>query len=423
MTPRGDYRFRPQKGTGRYVSYGRRQSYDDGGRGGSKQVWEWFEENYNAADEKKVWLMNQGDDTCYNLIRCSTNRFGIEDIAVTSVCDLDTRAKRLVEKKLTSNDWKEYWTHLVEGYERVRGEIQKRDEEDRSRNSERWEAEAQARRAERIVIYDNDVSTALRTVDLSAGSLKSEFTDAFKLHERVDDDEGDWLDDPVAGHMTGHGFGDEIKQRSSVKLQITLSLDCSNSMYYNTIHKAAANAFREIGLSMRALKSEFHDDLFIGFFLYSQDDWRDGRGKRVIRLIGKSESDTKDVFGELWNFRQSEIEGWYGQGGVFSGEDTFVAPLFEKIDEWERKESDSGAIKLDLIITDAVLEHKGDIVEASIIQDNRDGALQTVFLNLMPEGDWVMSSLPRHCTQYHVDVENLSGALRNLIMDFVQIQL
>jgi hypothetical protein len=417
MAPHGDYHHKESAGSGYRFRGSRSYEYDDEGRGGSKSLWEWFEQGFTDNDEKKVWLMNQDDDTCYRLIKGSTYRFGIEDIATINNPDLDTRARRLVMKKLSKGDWDEYWKHLVDGYERQRGELEKRWQERHDAQQEEYEAERVARMAVLAKIRDEDVAQTTKTVELSAGALRAEFSDVFTLHERSGADEGDWIDDVVEGTTTGHGFGYEQRENSSVKLQITLSLDMSNSMYYNRINTKAMTAFYEIGQTLRALQSEFPNDLFAAFFEFSLDSYNNGRGKAVRQLTG----DDPD-FGPFKEYRPSEVASVYGNGR-FDGEDTWISPLLENIEKWEADASDSGAIKLDLVITDAVLEHVGDIKDGSIIQDRRDGSLQTVLLNLMPETEWGEVSLPRHCYQYHVDADNLSGALRNMIMEFVNVQL
>lgn len=421
MAPHSDYVYKPQKGSGLRVSYARTYEYNDEGRGKSLELWTWFEAHFQTADEKKVWLMNQDDLTCYGLIQGSTFRYGIEDIATINSADLDTRARRLVSKTLSLADWNEYWQHLVDGYNRRRGEIEQQAEDNREKSDQEWEAMRQARLAKRLIVEDNDRQTMTKTVELSAGSLHAEFSEAFRLKERTDGDEGDWMDDAVSAYSTGHGWGTEERQTASVKLQITLSLDKSNSMYYNHIHTQAMQAFFEIGETLRSLHAEYPNDLFVGFFEFSLDDYRNGRGKMAKQLTDETYADHPD-FGALYPYRPSKIAEVYGQGD-FQGEDTWISPLFSKIEEWENEASDTGAIRLDLVITDAVLEHKTDIIEASTIQDRRDGALQSVLLNLMPETEWLASTLPRHTYQYHVDAGNLSATLRSLISEFVSVHL
>jgi hypothetical protein len=321
-------------------------------------------------------------------------------------------------------DWDEYWHHLIDGYNRRRGDLEQRAKEKSDAQESDWEASRNAAMAKKLKIEEDDRLATNKVTELSAGALRAEFTEAFRLKERTDGDDGEWLDDAPQGYMTGRGWGTEERQTASVKLQITLSLDKSNSMYYNRIHTNAMTAFYEIGESLRALHSEYPNDLFVGFFEFSLDEYHAGRGKRVDQLTDEDygAKDHPD-FGALYNYRPSEVVDTYGQGG-FIGEDTYIYPLLESIEKWETSgASDVGAIRLDLVITDAVLEHESDIKAASAIQDRRDGALQTILLNLMPETEWLATSLPRHCFQYHVDADNLASTLRALISEFVSIHL
>jgi len=119
---------------------------------------------------------------------------------------------------------------------------------------------------------------------------------------------------------------------------------------------------------------------------------------------------------ERWN------RGW-GDNSPFTGEDTWISPLFEEIEKWENRYSDPGAARLDIIITDAVLEHEKDIREASRIQEHRNGNLQTVLLNFLPMDDWGDGSIPKRCTQYSANAENIGGMLRQIVQDFISTQL
>ena len=56
-------------------------TYDDEGRGESKDVWEWFEENFNANPTLE-WLLSWTDMKYYQVLKASTFRYGLLDIAV-----------------------------------------------------------------------------------------------------------------------------------------------------------------------------------------------------------------------------------------------------------------------------------------------------------------------------------------------------
>jgi hypothetical protein len=165
------------------------------------------------------------------------------------------------------------------------------------------------------------------------------------------------------------------------------------------------------------LKRELEGNLFTAYFTFSEDSWN-GKGKQVRDMkFGEG-----DEFNNFNHFRPSEVKGWYGHG-PYDGTDTFITPLFERIEKWEAAESDPGAIKLDIILTDAVLEHASDIREAAVVMERRDGALQAILLNFMPEGQWHDATLPRRCVQYPANKDNIDGMLRNLLSEFVAIQL
>jgi hypothetical protein len=274
--------------------------------------------------------------------------------------------------------------------------------------------------AEKIQREENDRLLVHDVIDITAGLLESELHQVMVPHDRVGD-HGDWIDDVVSAYTDGTGFGYEEDKAKGIKLQITLSLDLSNSMYYNGVHAKAAAAFRDLGMSLKALKCTYADDLHVAFFTFSEDLYN-GRGKGVRRLEIPEYRKVSEYFGEFEDYRPSVIESWHGNG-IFDGTDTWLAPLFSNIEKWENKHSDSGAVRLDLVITDAVIEHKKDLTLSDEIQERRNGVLQTVFLNFSKPEDSINSSLPKRCFQLHVDCDNIAGILRNVLSEFVGANL
>lgn len=399
--------------------------YDDEGRGESKDIWEWFK-SYFEADPTLDHLLAIDELRCYQLIKNSTDRHGLMDIAFYwtpgwKAPDQDTRAHRLVlHYHLTEDNWKTFHEHLVKNYDAHKETIKKEEHE----RAERWDGEHAAYQsrmeAERIQRDEQDKLAIHEIVEITAGTLSSELNQVFISTDKVGN-EGDWIEEMVDTYQDGSGFGYEADKATGIKLQITLSLDLSNSMYYNGVHREAAGAFRDLGMSLKALKSAYQDDLYVAFFTFSEDEW-EGKGKRVVRLEIPQTTEDKTYFQPFTDYRPSVINGWYKEG-VFGGTDTWMAPLFEKIEKWEKAASDPGAVKLDIVITDAVLEHKKDLKESDVIQERRDGSLQTVFLNFLSAEESINSSLPKRCYQVHVDKDNVAGTLRNVISEFVGAHL
>jgi len=336
----------------------------------------------------------------------------------------DSRMARLVKKHCGDDVWLKFSKHITEAFARVQECIDKEQKE----RSDKWKAKVAARRkvreAEQLKLRIEETSKIREQIEMVAGCLRSDFAEVFKWSERYGLREGDWLDDPVAAYAMGHGFGEEVKERSGVKLQVTVSIDLSNSMYYNNVHESSLEAFRTIYMMLEDMQKEHPGDLFIAAFSYSKGD--DGRGATRVqnRTWYGDERELKDEYdlGAMERWRKGS--GHYGGSGVsFSGEDTWMYPLFQEIEKWENEESDSGAVRLDIVITDAVLEHPKDIRESSVIQERRNGALQTVLLNLMPEEEWINSTLPLRCVQYPANRDNLGGLLRNILAEFVSVYM
>jgi hypothetical protein len=434
--PNGDVRYR--SGRGGYGG-GSSYSYDDEGRGSSKSAWEWFESNYTASGLADSWLMSLSDDQCYYLLKHSTMRFNLEDIAnvydpdqyeperwLMYVQASDSRARRMIKAKSPRKDgiWVEFYTHLVKGYinkKLVLEQVQrKRDEE----YNQRWEKERKAREAEVAKLNREAADTVNKNVELVTGAIASDFATAFDVFELSGRDAGDYLDDVVDGYTTGYGFSEEVRRPGGVKLQITLTLDCTNSMYYNGVHMDAAIAFRDMGLTLKQLHAEHPNDLYVAFFKFGLNQGSEDSeiGKRAERLrLSPYYDPEKDAENGLALAEFSEFHPRYlGSGNsIFSGEDTWIYPLFEQIERWEKEESEPGCARLDIVLTDAVLEHPSDIRKADEIQERRNGNLQTVMLNFMRENEWSDGTLPKRCVQYPANRDTLPGLLRQIISEFI----
>jgi len=452
---------------GRRGGSGSYRYYDDEGRGNSKYYWEEFESWFKHSDYSQDWLM--GGDTkgvdptiarlftagnlnrlfneqsksllihglydgrLYAYVQSMRARFNVHDWAWQKFeddDDNDGRVRRLVIEKLGLEVWKDFqkrahnvWLHIQDERKEAEAERAEQDAENRS-----------VFEAERIERLTSQVTEIQKGTALIAGAIRSDFDTAFSMEETQGQLEGDWLDDPVAGVTSGYGFGEEVRRPSGIQLQVTVSLDMSNSMYYNNVHEAAGIAYRDIYLALEQIKSEHPDDLHICSFIFAKDgyedkdrgrvaqnltigwDWgfnADGKYVKILNTIKSSESD----LGAVESFRDG------GSSYHFSGEDTWFYPLFEEIEKWENEHSVSGAVRLDIVITDAVIEHPSDIRRSDAIQARRDGNLQTVMLNLLPEDEWVNSDLPLNCVQYAITPESIAGVLRNLLTEFVSVYL
>ena len=431
---RGDIQYRRSRSTGGGSSY----DYDDEGRGTSKTLFEEFSRLFEASGYSEDWLLNiRGaenvqdmaiglyDARLYHYIHNMTWRYNIHDWAFNKFEDPsnnDGRVRRLVIKKCGVPTWLLFQEHAHRIWERQR----ELDEQVSADRSERHEHEMAAHKAKRIKRQTDEVVSVKKAAQLISGALQADFQHAFSSEEVYDLREGDWLDDPVMGYATGYGFAEEVRKPSGIKLQITVSIDMSNSMYYNKVDKVAAIAFRDLYLALEQLKDEHPNDLFICAFTFSKNGYSENnKGRNVNNLTinkwyGKDPEirhSTEESLGAVRMF--GEVEGYHS----FDGEDTWFYPLFTKIEEWEDEFSDSGALKLDIILTDAVIEHPTDIRRSDVIQERRDGTLHTVMLNFLPEGEWVNSDLPMKCVQYHADPEDLGGLLRNIISEFVNVYL
>jgi hypothetical protein len=396
------------RGRGGYSGGGGYSYYDDEGRGESRSIWEQFRDGWTAAQFERSWLFNLSDHDCYHIIANTTWRFNVADgprywdrkdaydfKLDDKLTEDDSRVARLVKKQQSDSTWLSFYHHLLDGYEAYNEVLREKRKDQQRRYEEQqreWAEKEAEREAERVKELEAHNAAIAKEVDLVAGAIRADFIQAFDYDISHGQRQGDYLDDVVAGYHSGYGFAEEVREAGGIKLQITVSLDLSNSNYYNHVHKAATEAFRNICLTLEQLKEEHPSDLFAAYFIFASGE----DGKKAGRLGGEDNwslpwnvrSRVNDVPEQvrlpamLDAFRNPDTVGT----SLFNGEDTWVEPLFEQIEKWEHG-NDAGACRLDLVITDAVFEHPTDIRKASVIQERRDGNLQTVFLNLLPEDD------------------------------------
>jgi hypothetical protein len=426
----GDVKHSGGRGWGGGGSY---DYYDDEGRGHSQNIYEQFVSLYAKTTPNLFDPDIMPESFLDRLVSDTRDRYTLEDF-----CDHplwgdggDGRIARLVRKHSGEDNWLKFLDRVREAWD------SRKDREwmmsfynamKRKERNQQWELEAEEARKAQQVKLEQQTEAIRKEVSLTKGALQSDFHQVLTYKETYDQPEGEWLDDPVEMMITGYGWGEEVRRSGGVKIQVTVSLDLSNSMWYNKIHEAAGEAYRNICLALEELKAENQGSLFTAYFTFSQDtsEWsrysyqdlpRLGRlAKRVKASKWDSNRDSEHYLGVMEQFREV---GHY----TFDGTDTWITPLFEEIEKWENEESDPGCARLDLIITDAVLEHPKDIREASVVQERRDGALQTIMLNLMDESEWEDSTLPLRCIQWAADKDNLAGMLRQVLIEFTGLYL
>lgn len=407
----GDYKYSRSRG-----GYGSSYDYDDEGRGHSKNVYDQFIKGFEASGYKEWWLVaGYPNKDLLDLGNNTTTRFNLHDW-----CDWrdgDGRTKRIVETKCGKFAWLAFYARFQE-----------------LKDDERWikanfmpiisranqviyTRERGAREAEKLAKLEEEETQTINDVRMTTGMIQNDLEQVFRWMDRADLLDGDYLESPVAAYMTGYGFGEEYKAKAGITLQLTASLDTSNSLYYNDIAPPALAAFRTLVMSLEQLKLEYPDHLHTAYFKFSGGS--DGKYCRQISGTSGLPSSAARTVTQLMLEEYKDSEAY----SLFRGEDTWMFTLLEKIESWENKYSDPGAVKVDIIISDAVLEHPNDIRWSNLIQERRDGALQTIILNLMPRDKWHDGAVPKRCLQYPAAADNLAGLLRNILAEAVNVYL
>lgn len=253
--------------------------------------------------------------------------------------------------------------------------------------------------------HQEQLAIQTSAVNLMAGYLTTEVASAIKRHERYELYEGEWLEDPVEARLTSRGFAEEYDKPYGIKMMVNLCLDCSNSMKHNGLVIPSMSALKAMWIMLRMVER----DLPQGTLLTNVWYWaRNQDGKTAHQRL-----DASDATDTLEHGIEALSSIW------FDGEDTWIAPLFKYIDQWENNNDAQAYHRLDIIMTDGVLEHPTDIREASEIQMRRNGSLQTVMLNFLPSTEWGNFPVPKRCVQYEANPDNLLPLMRQVFGDWV----
>jgi len=245
---------------------------------------------------------------------------------------------------------------------------------------------------------------------LIGGYVESEIASAIKRRPTYGLQEGDWLEDPVACVTGQYGFAEEKAVSTGIKLQIHICLDISNSMYHNGLHNVAVDAARNLYLALdTASKTLPGNSLQVHLWTWAGGE--DGKGVDHLSTTKHRLWDINNPLGCTANLP----DGSYS----WTGEDTWLYPLLEKLYEWEQQNGDHGAYRLDLIISDGVLDHATDARKGDKIQDDRDGRLQSIVLNFLPFSEWCDYRVPNRCIQYPVDANNLMPMMRQVLGEWL----
>jgi len=252
----------------------------------------------------------------------------------------------------------------------------------------------------------------------TTGYLQSELAASIGWGEVHGLYDGDWIDDPVAAASGQGGFGEEVRATKGIKLQVNICLDVSNSMVYNGLSDVSVAVIRTLYLSLFAASKDLLDDSLI----VNLWTWAGGEDGKHVRLLSTDENywgeyhhpfeDEDDPLGTAVSRLPQYPSRWNGQ-------DTWMYPLMEELESWENTHGDAGAYRLDLIVSDGVMEHPTDVRKCDEIQDRRDGTLQSVVLNFLPMEEWADYSVPNRCVQYPADLDNLFGLIRQILGDWL----
>jgi hypothetical protein len=278
--------------------------------------------------------------------------------------------------------------------------------------------------------------------NIEVGDFLSELATAVRFRMKNGQSQGDWIDEPERMFTDGLIFATQQAVASEVKLQITLSLDTSTSMWMNRLMKHAGPAMLAFDRVIRKAIA----DLPQGSIAYQPFIFHGTARKVPAAFLNSYVGSARKASGEesdstVWPQipTQDQLDAAIKAGDLpegtrrtnfdMSGPDTLIAPLFRAIQEWEKVEGDPNAVRLDIVITDGVFgdtetsveadDPDSDIDAATAVQEERNGRLRTVLLNFLKLDEWSNRQLPDRCAQFAVDADNLNTAIRDILQEAV----
>ena len=311
-----------------------------------------------------------------------------------------------------NTDWNRIVALLPDGEEEVlRARIEAGRKEQlaaqEARNRE-WQAGQEERARQRVEAQQRKVDESR----LIAGHLRSELAAAIRRREAYGQYDGEWLDDPVAALTGQGGFGEEIIETCGIKLEVNLCLDCSNSMVRNRLDEVSTNVMRTLYLALDLVAKELPE----GTLTVTPWLWAKGEDGKTVRNLSRRWGNVVEVTDDSPLGPMGDLPNYNWE---WDGEDTWIYPLLDAIRKREERYGDFGAFRLDIILTDGVLEHKTDSRRGDAIQDVRDGNLQSVVLNFLPMELWGDYRVPNRCVQYEATVENIGNLMRQVLGDWI----
>lgn len=307
-----------------------------------------------------------------------------------------------------------------------------------------------------------EVETELReqAANVVVGEFLSELQSAIRFRMKMGQTEGDWIEEPERYFTDGAVFATEEAVASQVKLQLTVSLDASTSMWGNRIMQYAGPTFAALDSIVRASMRDLPEGtVYYAPFVFHGMAFKVPQTFIPEYAAANFEKDIDSIMvaglphKDLWEkavaageIPATEERMWWGEGPYvirrrnpttgkdtiirttkfqwlsnywLSGADTNFAPLIKAIKNWEETEGDPDAVRLDIVLTDGVFDQPDDVALASKLQEDRNGKLKTVLLNFLPPSEWGKYSLPDRCSMYAVTVANLDNAIRTILTESI----
>jgi hypothetical protein len=236
---------------------------------------------------------------------------------------------------------------------------------------------------------------------------------------------GDDLDDVVDQALERTGMSEEQQRLSRTRLEMKFCLDISSSMWQTNHGRPILPGtvmMRMFNIALNLVRMKLPENVF----KFSQWLWSAGHGGHMVCCLDDLSlgnfvpDELQHIVKAKRNPTPAEIDALYARLGAhtpdYVGHGTTIVNLLKGLNAWEQKHGDSKAHRLDLVVTDGVID---DWKKAGAIQVDRRNAGKYEG-DILQAATKLNANIPEGFVVRKLSPEKLDFVTRDVLLEFVQ---